>query len=129
MFITPTESKAGIPGVVERLNSGIETYFEVHDGFNLDLIWWFSLVNGSTFPASYVKLVEVFEHKKIPGGAYKSNLRKQVRSNGSVRIGLSPSLTFDISCYFYSLNVTFVDSTYAFYSTDEKCYNRTDVTK
>ncbi|KAL6732350.1 hypothetical protein Aduo_003118 [Ancylostoma duodenale] len=64
MFITPMESKPGIPGAVERLNSGIETHLEVHDGFNLDLIWWFSLVNGSAFPVSHVKLVEVFEHKK-----------------------------------------------------------------
>ncbi|EYC35133.1 hypothetical protein Y032_1138g3672, partial [Ancylostoma ceylanicum] len=56
------------------------------------------------------------------GGAYKRTLLKQDHSYGSVKLGLSPSLTFDSSCYFYSLNVTFVDNTYAFYSV-ENCYN------
>ncbi|EYC37315.1 hypothetical protein Y032_0805g2442 [Ancylostoma ceylanicum] len=122
MFVTPTKTKRTIPEKTSRYDSGIEVALNVDDGLNLDLSWSFSFINGSKFPIHHVKAIEIYAYKKPREGIYTFNKITEDKADGSVTLGLSPSFTFDTGCHFYAINVTFIDDTTSFYSTDETCY-------
>lgn len=50
-----------------------------------------------------------------------TDFQKKLRSD-IWPLQLSPAFTFNTGCHFYAINVTFLDNTMSFYSTDEKCY-------
>ncbi|KAL6732369.1 hypothetical protein Aduo_003134 [Ancylostoma duodenale] len=122
MFVTPTKTKRTIPGKIRRYDSGIEVALNVDDGLNMDLSWSFSFTNGSKFPIHHVKTVEIYAYKKPREGIYTFEKLIKDTADGSITLGLSPSFTFDTGCHFYAINVTFLDDTTSFYSTDEICY-------
>ncbi|RCN43723.1 hypothetical protein ANCCAN_10287, partial [Ancylostoma caninum] len=111
VFKTPTNWKVGLPKEakphVSTPNSGVELKLSVQERFNVDLSWSLHFVNKTL--SKKLKSVGVSVHRKRPFGKYKSALLKQGQLEGKIRVGLSPSYTFDLGCYFYSLNATFVD--------------------
>ncbi|KAL6726054.1 hypothetical protein Aduo_008065 [Ancylostoma duodenale] len=122
-FQTSTASKNGIPKKVYNPNGRVKMHVNVVKYWNVDMSWSFSSINSSRPPLSYIKLVEVKAYIKGSGGLYRPYLVKQHTSAGNVRIGLSPELTFDTGCHFYSVEATYSDGTTAFESTDEECHS------
>ncbi|KAK6731128.1 hypothetical protein RB195_007536 [Necator americanus] len=125
LLIAPSASKEIVPERIERHGSGIEVLLVVDDGLNLELSWSFSFTNGSNFPIEYVKSVDVYAYKKPKDGMYGSRKVKSTGRNDKIRLGLSPSFTFDTGCHFYAVNTTFIDNSILFYSTEETCYSHT----
>uniref|UniRef100_A0A7I4Y2U3 Fibronectin type-III domain-containing protein n=1 Tax=Haemonchus contortus TaxID=6289 RepID=A0A7I4Y2U3_HAECO len=125
-FTAPTLSKRTVPGVAHYVESGINVFFDAEDTLNLVLSWKFSFSNGSEFKNAYVKWIRISSYAKARNGVYvRPDVVSQDAMASNINLGLSPSLTFDIGCHFYSLNVTFIDGFSSFISSEETCYGYT----
>ncbi|CAJ0595360.1 unnamed protein product [Cylicocyclus nassatus] len=122
-IITPTKTKRTTPKEISLQSSGINAELKVDEGLNVELIWGFSFSNGSKFHVHYVKNVELIVYRKRRSESeYAAEKTKEKGVNGRIRLGLSPSYTFTLGCFFYAMNATFLDDTKLFISTDEICY-------
>ncbi|EYC35072.1 hypothetical protein Y032_1158g3711, partial [Ancylostoma ceylanicum] len=57
------------------------------------------------------------------GGVYCYGKLMPSKKIQQITLGLSPSFTFVTGCFFYAINVTYMDESSSFFSTDETCYD------
>ncbi|KJH52399.1 hypothetical protein DICVIV_01376 [Dictyocaulus viviparus] len=122
MFVTPDKVKRTIPLRVQRTDCNVKVRLDEIDSLNVELFWNFTYENGSVFPETNIRTLKLQAHRHNEDDTYEKKLITEDKSIEHIVLGISPSYTFDIGCYFYSLNVTFTDGKNLFFSTDEKCY-------
>ncbi|WKX88287.1 hypothetical protein Q1695_008155 [Nippostrongylus brasiliensis] len=97
---------------------------DAHRGMNIILKWIIVWKNGSDIADSQIKDVVLCQRRRDKSSKTPTNTSiKVLKDLREINIGLSPGFKFDLSCYSYSINVTFTPGFNHEKVTDEVCYS------
>ncbi|KAK6731129.1 hypothetical protein RB195_007537 [Necator americanus] len=105
-----------------KSDTGMNIVFLVEKDHHFYISWSFELYNGTIFPMTYVKSVQVYEYSKYgTENSYTQRLLKETTGPGTVRAEIDLSKALSNLCVLFVLNVKFEDNSTWLDSTNATC--------